>query len=155
MNMFINDDENHLARKLHDTLEYYQKDVAWFSYMFAMLVIHLYMMIRILATDEYKNYKDYKLMAAYSIVMVIGNIAKLVLLMPLRTTARELKIYSWPRFLGILLYEVVGIVLFFILKSDKDHIVSALSMIEVMVFVGQFIEYKLQTAKYLRDGYLD
>ena len=98
-------------RYLHDTLTYYEKDIAWFSQIFVMWAIHIF----VLFTSVSGNTSSIK--KFFSIYSLVLRSSHFYFLMPLFSEHREL-VEKSNRVWGVLgFFQVVGCLFIFGFKS--------------------------------------
>lgn len=123
-----------------DALEYYHDDITWFSFIFVMWMIHLYVLLKRLTLQDMG---DADIKTFFSAYMLILRSTQLFFLMPFRTEKREVRVISRNTWAILAFFQLAGACIIFGFKKAKG-IATGSGMIDSLVFIGQFALYKLQ-----------
>lgn len=138
-----NNDPN-FQRFKYDTLTYYQDDIAWFSYMFVNLCLHLEIMLKHWAVPARED-NDLKLI--FSFYMIAVCCLKMYLLMPYRGCDRKLTVIDNKKWGVLFGAHLLSCIPFFIFKVVKGSSTLASMLIDTIVLLGMFTLYKINEAK--------
>jgi hypothetical protein len=138
-----NNNDPNFQRYKNDTLRYYNEDIAWFSYGFVCLMLHLCMLIKYQIkpseTDQGKK-------TMYTLYMIVFCLVRLALLMPYRTASRENKVFGNTRWLVLFILEILGGISFFFYKRVSGSNTFACCLIDSICLISMFFIYKINEA---------
>ena len=138
-----NNNDPNFQRYKNDTLRYYNEDIAWFSYMFVCLCLHLLMLYKyqIKPSEQDQNKKT-----SYTIYMLVFSIIRLVLLMPYRSADRQFTEFANWRWITVFIFELLGAISFFFFKRVRGSNTFACCLIDSICLISMFFIYKINEA---------
>lgn len=139
----INTDPNFIRFK-SDCLEFYQSDIGWFSYIFVMLGLHSLNLIKRIHMPSTSSDNATKLF--FSSWMIFNRFIQLYLLMPYRRDDRSYTVIGNATWIGLGVLELVGAVTVCFFKHLNGSITAGAAIVDVVVFLGQFVMYMVNTA---------
>ena len=121
-------------RYTHDSLNYYEHDISWFSFIFVMWCIHLF----ILVTMGQEQTETIKLV--FSGLSLALRSSHFYFLMPLFSEDRSFVEKSQKTWIILGVLQVVACCLIFGFKT-MTAITTASGYVDVIVYIGQYILY--------------
>lgn len=138
----VNTDPNFIRFK-YDCLEFYQSDIGWFSYIFVMLGLHAFCLLKRIHMPS-KSDNAVKLL--FSSWMIFTRFIQLYLLMPYRRDDRAYTVIPNATWIGLGVLELVGAVIVCFFAHLNGSITAGAAIVDVIVFLGQFVMYMVNTA---------